>query len=109
MLSRIASIGLLSVFIAACGIVDTEQAQEALDLKAQVLEIKASEIDPLMDQIDDLDKEIGPLEREIEELEQQREEIYDQGRDLGNEFENEMRERFSMVFEGEEEARRPPE
>ena len=51
MLSRIASIGLLSVFIAACGIVDTEQAQEALDLKAQVLEIQANEIDPLFDPV----------------------------------------------------------
>ena len=97
MLSRIASIGFLSVFIAACGIVDTEQAQEALDLKAQVLEIKANEIDPLIDQISELDKEIEPLEREIEDLEREREEIYDQGRELGNEFEHEMRDRFKKL------------
>ena len=96
----------MSAFIAACGIVDTEQAQEALDLKAQVLTIQDVEIDPLIDQISDVDKEIELLEREIEDLERQREDIYDQGRDLGNEFEREMKVRFSIVFKGEEEARR---
>ena len=105
MLLKVASIGLLSTFLAACGIVDTEQAQEAIDLKTQVLEIKATQIDPLMDEIDILSKQIDPVEREIEELERQRENLYDQGRKLGNEFENEMKKRFSTLFEADEDAR----
>jgi DNA repair exonuclease SbcCD ATPase subunit len=105
MLVKVASIGLLSIFLAACGIVDTEQAQEAIDLKTQVLEIKTTQIDPLMDEIDILSQQINPLEREIEELEQQRENLYDQGRELGNEFEKEMKKRFSSLFEADEDAR----
>ena len=54
MLVKVASVGLLSIFLAACGIVDTEQAQEAIDLKTQVLEIKTTQIDPLMEEIDTL-------------------------------------------------------
>ena len=106
MLVKVISIGLLSIFLAACGLVDTEQAQEAIDLKTQVLEIKSTQIDPLMDEIDILSQEIDPLEQEIEDLERQREKLYDQGRELGNEFENEMKKRFSTLFEADEDARR---
>ena len=105
MLVKVASVGLLSIFLAACGIVDTEQAQEAIDLKTQVLEIKTTQIDPLMEEIDTLSLQIDPLEREIEQLEQQREDLYDQGRELGNEFEKEMKKRFSSLFEADEDAR----
>ena len=96
----------MSTISMACGVVDTEQAQEAFDLKEQVLTIQVEEIDPLIDQIFDLDRQIESIEREIEGFERQREKIYDQGRDLGNEFEREMKDRFSMVFEGEEQAHR---
>ena len=105
MLVKVASVGLLSIFLAACGIVDTELAQEAIDLKTQVLEIKTTQIDPLMEEIDTLSLQIDPLEREIEQLEQQREDLYDQGRELGNEFEKEMKKRFSSLFEADEDAR----
>ena len=98
MLVKATSVGLLSVFLAACGIVDTEQAQEAIDLKTQVLEIKTTQIDPLMDEIDLLGQEIDPLEQEIEELERQREELYDQARDLSEEFEREMQDRFRICL-----------
>ena len=105
MVVKVASVALLSIFLAACGIVDTEQAQEAIDLKTQVLEIKTSQIDPLMEEIDTLSQQIDPLEREIEELEKQRENLYNQGRELGNEFEKEMKNRFSSLFEADEDAR----
>ena len=106
MLVKATSVGLLSVFLAACGIVDTEQAQEAIDLKTQVLEIKTTQIDPLMDEIDLLGQEIDPQEQEIEDLERQREELYDQARQLSDEFEHEMQERFHIIFDNQEDARR---
>ena len=38
----------MSTLLMACGVVDTEQAQEAFDLKEQVLTIQVEEIDPLL-------------------------------------------------------------
>ena len=63
----------MSTLLMACGVVDTEQAQEAFDRKEQVLTIQVEEIDPLIDQIFDLDRQIEPIEREIEDFERQRE------------------------------------
>ena len=41
----------------------------------------------------------------IEDLEDEREKLYDEGRRLGNEFEDEMRDRFQDLFMQEDEAR----
>ncbi|MDP6273960.1 MAG: hypothetical protein QGI84_08185, partial [Dehalococcoidia bacterium] len=63
----------LSLFVTGCGIIDTEEAGEALALKEQVLRIQIEELDPLMDELSDMQARIEPLEAEIEELEDSRE------------------------------------
>ncbi len=88
----------VAVVVSACGLVDTEKAQEVLDLKAQILDIQINEVDPLVDEIEEMSKLIAPLEREVEDLEAQRELLYEEGRRLGDEFEYEMRERFEVIF-----------
>ena len=63
-----------------------------------------------MDQIAEFQRTIAPLEREIGEMEEEREDLYEQGRELGHEFEDEMREKFDVFFmqegEGREKLRR---
>lgn len=95
-----------SILLSACGLVDTEAAGEAIALKEQVLRIQTEQLDPLLDQLSDFQSEIEPLEQEIDDLEQQRDELVDQGRNLADEFEREMEDRFQMVYQGEDEARR---
>jgi DNA repair exonuclease SbcCD ATPase subunit len=97
---------MFSILLSACGLVDTEAAGEAVALKEQVLRIQTEQLDPLLDQLSDFQAEIEPLEQEIDDLESQRDELVDQGRNLANEFEREMRDRFEMVFQDEEGARR---
>jgi len=97
---------MFSILLSACGLVDTEAAGEAIALKEQVLLIQSEQLDPLLDQLSDFQSEIEPLEQEIDDLESQRDELVDQGRNLADEFEREMRDRFEMVFQDEEGARR---
>ena len=93
---------LSGLFLVGCGIVDEEGAQATLDIKKQILEIQVGELDPLMDQITELQKTIDPLEREIEDMEEEREDLYELGRQLGDEFEDEMRKKFDVLFMQEE-------
>ena len=51
-LMKISVIGIVGAAFAACGIVDVEQAQGVVDLRARILEIQTTEVDPLVDQID---------------------------------------------------------
>lgn len=94
----------VAVVVSACGLVDTERAQEVVDLRTQILEIQINEVDPLVNEIEEMSKLIAPLEREVEDLEAQREVLYDEGRRLGDEFENEMRQRFEVIFMQDDEA-----
>ncbi len=105
-LKKLLSIIALSVFVTGCGIIDTEQAGEALALKEQVLRLQIEELDPLMDQLADMQSQIAPLEEEIEDLEDAREHIYDEARDIGDQFEREMGGAYDVLWQGEEEARR---
>ena len=105
-LKRLLPAIIFSVLLSACGLVDTEAAGEAIALKEQVLRIQTEELDPLLDQLADFQSEIEPLEQEIDDLEQQRDELVDQGRNLAEEFEREMRDRFELVYQDEDEARR---
>jgi len=97
---------MFSILLSACGLVDTEAAGEAVALKEQVLRIQSEQLDPLLDQLSDFQAQIEPLEQEIDDLESQRDELVDQGRNLADEFEREMRDKFEMVFQDEEGARR---
>jgi chromosome segregation ATPase len=105
-LKRVLPAIMFSILLSACGLVDTEAAGEAIALKEQVLLIQSEQLDPLLDQLSDFQSEIEPLEQEIDDLESQRDELVDQGRNLADEFEREMRDRFEMVFQDEEGARR---
>jgi len=102
--TKISLIAFLSIFLSACGLINTEQAQEVLDIKKQVLEMQMTQVEPLIDRIDELGLLIDPLEREIEELEQLREDLYDQARELSEEFEREMRDRYEIIFDNEDDA-----
>ena len=102
---KVIIIALTTMALSACGLIDTEQAKEVVELRKQILEIQINEVDPLVDQIKDLSILIDPLEEEIEDLEDEREKLYDEGRRLGNEFEDEMRNRFQDLFMQEDEAR----
>ena len=104
-IKKLLSVIALSVFVTGCGIIDTEQAGEALALKEQVLRLQVEELDPLMDQLADMQSQIVPLEEEIEDLEDSREDIYDEARDIGDEFEREMGDAYEILWQGEEEAR----
>ncbi len=91
--------------LAACGIIDTEQAEGVVELRTQILEIQTNEVEPLTQQISDLAKEIEPLEKEIEDLEDQRDDLWDEGDRIGRQFENEMRAKFESLFMEGDEAR----
>ena len=97
---------IFSVLLSACGLVDTEAAGEAIALKEQVLRIQTEQLDPLLDQLSDFQSKIEPLEQEIDDLEEQRDELVDQGRNLADEFEDEMRDKFELVYQDEDEGRR---
>ena len=97
---------MFSVLLSACGLVDTEAAGEAVALKEQVLRIQTEQLDPLLDQLSGLKSDIEPLEEEIDDLESQRDELVDQGRDLAGDFEREMQDKFQLVYQDEDEARR---
>ena len=105
-LTRIFPLTLLAVavLVSACGLVDTERAQDVVDLKTRILEIQINEVDPLVNEIEERSKLIAPLEREVEDLEARREVLYDEGRRLGDEFEYEMRQRFEVIFMQEDDA-----
>jgi chromosome segregation ATPase len=97
---------IFSVLLSSCGLVDTEAAGEAIAQKEEVLRIQTEQLDPLLDQLSRFQSQIEPFEQEIEDLEEQRDALVDQGRDLADEFEREMQDRFQMVYQDEDEARR---
>ena len=73
---KISVIGIVGAAFAACGIVDVEQAQGVVDLRARILEIQTTEVNPLIDQIDEIERQIAPIEAEIKALERQKEKLY---------------------------------
>jgi len=97
---------IFSVLVSSCGLVDTEAAGEAIAQKEQVLRIQTEQLDPLLDELSGFQSQIEPFEQEIEDLEEQRDALVDQGRDLADEFEREMEDRFQLVYQDEDEARR---
>ena len=48
-LMKMSVIGIIGATFAACGVVDVEQAQGVVDLRARILEIQTNEVDPLVD------------------------------------------------------------
>ena len=48
---KVIIIALTTMVLSACGLIDTEQAQEVVELRQQILEIQINEVDPLVDQI----------------------------------------------------------
>ena len=104
-LMKISVIGIVGAAFAACGIVDVEQAQGVVDLRARILEIQTSEVNPLIDQIDAIEKQIAPIEAEIKALERQKEKLYQQAEEMGKKFDKEMRERFDTAYMENDQAR----
>ena len=102
---KITMISIISIALTACGIVDTEAANEALDLKAQVLDIQANQIEPILEQLSVLKDEIDPKEQEIEELQDQRDRFYEEGERIWRDFQDEMNQKYEMLFRGGDEAR----
>jgi len=104
-LMKMSVIGIIGATFAACGVVDVEQAQGVVDLRARILEIQTNEVDPLVDQINAIEEQVAPIEAEIEALERQKEDLYRQAEEIGNEFDEEMRERFDTVYMEGDQAR----
>ena len=75
-LMKISVIGIVGAAFVACGIVDVEQAQGVVDLRARILEIQTSQVDPLVDQINAIEEQVAPIEAEIEALERQKSKLY---------------------------------
>ena len=65
LMMKIILLGLVTVALSACGLIDEEEAQSVVKLRSQILEIQTNEVDPLVDQIEALNKLIDPLEEEI--------------------------------------------
>ena len=97
-LMKMSVIGIIGAAFAACGVVDVEQAQGVVDLRARILEIQTNEVDPLVEQINAIEEQVAPIEAEIEALERQKEGLYQQAEEIGTEFDEEMRERFDTVY-----------
>ena len=72
-LMKISIIGIVGAAFTACGIVDVEQAQGVVDLRARILEIQTTEVNPLIDQIDAIEEQVAPIDAENEALERQKE------------------------------------
>ena len=104
-LMKISVIGIVGAAFAACGVVDVEQAQGVVDLRARILEIQTNEVDPLVEQINAIEEQVAPIEAEIEALERQKEGLYQQAEEIGQEFDQEMRERFDTVYMEGDQAR----
>ena len=104
-LMKISVIGIVGAAFVACGIVDVEQAQGVVDLRARILEIQTNQVDPLVDQINAIEEQVSPIEAEIEALERQREELYGKAEEIGRQFDEEMRERFDSTYMEGDQAR----
>ena len=104
-LMKMSVIGIIGAAFAACGVVDVEQAQGVVDLRARILEIQTNEVDPLVEQINAIEEQVAPIEAEIEALERQKEGLYQQAEEIGTEFDEEMRERFDTVYMEGDQAR----
>ena len=104
-LMKMSVIGIIGAAFAACGVVDVEQAQGVVDLRARILEIQTNEVDPLVDQINAIEEQVAPIEAEIEALERQKEDLYQKAEQIGQEFDEEMRERFDTVYMEGDQAR----
>ena len=75
-LMKMSVIGIIGAAFVACGVVDVEQAQGVVDLRARILEIQTKQVDPLVEQINAIEEQVAPIEAEIEALERQKEELY---------------------------------
>ncbi len=104
-LMKISVIGIVGAAFVACGIVDVEQAQGVVDLRARILEIQTKQVDPLVDQIEAIEEQVAPIEAEIEALERQKEELYGEAEEIGQQFDEEMRERFDTTYMEGDQAR----
>ena len=104
-LMKMSVIGIIGAAFAACGVVDVEQAQGVVDLRARILDIQTNEVDPLVDQINAIEDQVAPIEAEIEALERQKEDLYQKAEQIGQEFDQEMRERFDTVYMEGDQAR----
>ena len=104
-LMKISVIGIIGAAFVACGIVDVEQAQGVVDLRARILEIQTSQVDPLVDQINAIEKQVAPIEAEIEALERLKEGLYGEAEEIGRQFDEEMRERFDTTYMEGDQAR----
>tara|TARA_B100000959_G_scaffold35074_1_gene33485 strand:+ start:451 stop:3306 length:2856 start_codon:yes stop_codon:yes gene_type:complete len=104
-LMKMSVIGIVGAAFVACGIVDVEQAQGVVDLRARILEIQTSQVDPLIDQINAIEEQVAPIEAEIEALERQKGKLYEQAKEMGQKFDQEMRERFDTAYMEGDQAR----
>ncbi|SVA24538.1 uncharacterized protein METZ01_LOCUS77392, partial [marine metagenome] len=104
-LMKISVIGIVGAAFVACGIVDVEQAQGVVDLRARILEIQTNQVDPLVDQINAIEEQVAPIEAEIEALERKKGKLYEQAEEMGQKFDQEMRERFDTAYMEGDQAR----
>ena len=104
-LMEISVIGIVGAAFVACGIVDVEQAQGVVDLRARILEIQTTQVDPLVEQIEAIEEQVSPIEAEIEALERQKGKLYEQAEEMGQKFDQEMRERFDTAYMEGDQAR----
>ena len=75
-LMKMSVIGIIGAAFVACGVVDVEQAQGVVDLRARILEIQTKQVDPLVEQINAIEEQVAPIEAEIEALERQKENLF---------------------------------
>jgi len=104
-LMKMSVIGIIGAAFMACGVVDVEQAQGVVDLRARILEIQTKQVDPLVEQINAIEEQVAPIEAEIEALERQKEELYREAEGIGQQFDDEMRERFDTTYMEGDQAR----
>ena len=49
---KVILIGLTTLALSACGLINPEEARSVVELRTQILEIQTNEVDPLVDQIE---------------------------------------------------------
>lgn len=97
------------IFLLGCGVVDTEQTQNVVDLKARILDIQTTQVDPLIEDLQGISSKIGPLEAEIEELENTKLQLYEESDSLAQDFEDSMQTHFTFLFTQSDDLKREQE
>tara|TARA_B110000014_G_C20118920_1_gene592023 strand:- start:892 stop:2559 length:1668 start_codon:yes stop_codon:yes gene_type:complete len=97
------------IFLLGCGVVDTEQTQNVVDLKARILDIQTTQVDPLIEDLQGISSKIGPLETEIEELENTKLQLYEESDSLAQDFEDSMQTHFTFLFTQSDDLKREQE